>query len=181
MQRCFYHAIVSMLLTSLMVSGCYSSRSLAVLVDRDAVTVEQARYEQLRATPHEQLSEAELAERDMLHRAQFERDSVNAATEEEFDRHLLIQRDSIILEQARYELIVSTPNLELGQVEETSLRHQQMQRERTLAVVDAELQDRGLDIPATIIMAVLGVVVLAGIVVSVAFAVSCGGGSILDC
>ena len=107
MQRFFAHATVSMLLVSLILSGCYTSRNLALLADRDAVTIEQARYDGLWVTLREQLSAADVAERDRLQRTQLERVLVREATENEFDRHLLLQRDSIIIEQSRYEVLLS--------------------------------------------------------------------------
>ncbi len=110
------------------------------------------------------MSAVELAERDSLQRTQFERVSVRGASEEKFGRQLLIRRDSIILDQARYEVLMSTPDSELGQVEATeleTLRHQQAQRDSTLVAVEADLQDRHLSGLRTIGVVFLGVVVFA--------------------
>ncbi len=178
MQRFFTHAIVSMLLVSLMLSACYTTRNLSMLADRDAVTIEQARYDELSATPHEQLSAVELAERDSLQRTQFERVSVRGASEEKFGRQLLIRRDSIILDQARYEELLSTPPSELGQSEATeleTLEGQQSQRDNTLAAMEADLQGRRLSASKTIGVVFLGIVLTAVVVFAALYVSMCTG------
>ena len=145
MQRLFAHAIVSMLLVSLMLSGCYSSRDLRVLASRDVHTIEQARYDELWATPHEQLSEAEFAERDSLQLTQLRRVLIREATENEFNRQLLIQRDSIIIDQARYRVLMSTTGPSQAEAAELEiLRHNEDSRNHALGSIESNLQRLGL-------------------------------------
>ena len=182
MQRFFVHAVVSTLLVSLMLSGCYSARSLAGLTSRDVHTIEQARYDTLRATPDAQLSAVEVAERNYLRGRRSRALSVWEATAEGFDTQVLMRRDSIIVEQARYEALMSTPDLQLDQVEATTLRQQQMQREQALALVETRLQDRHINVlPTTALIFVGSFVALVALLAAVCSGGGCYDSCILSC